>query len=88
MSLIRNIITASVGNEVRKRGEGNGLLGFGLGVMAARIATRSIPGALLVGGAMVAKALYDRSKEEAADVPASEAIIDVEGKPVPDERFE
>ncbi|OAO00156.1 hypothetical protein A8B75_18830 [Sphingomonadales bacterium EhC05] len=85
MSLIRNIITAGVGNEVRKRGEGNGLLGFGLGVMAARIATRSIPGALLVGGAMVAKALYDRSKEEAADVPASEAIIDVEGKPVPEE---
>lgn len=85
MSLIRNIITTGVGNEVRKRGEGNGLLGFGLGVMAARIATRSIPGALLVGGAMVAKALYDRSKEEAADVPASEAIIDVEGKPVPEE---
>lgn len=83
MSLIRNIASAVVGNEARKRGQGSGLLGFGLGVVATRIATRSIPGALLVGGAMVAKALYDRAQEDQEEIPASEAIIDIEGTPVP-----
>lgn len=85
MSLLRNLATALVGNEARKRGKGNGLLGFGVGVLAARIATRSLPGALLVGGAMVAKALYDRSKEEEAELPASDQIIDIEGTPAPTE---
>lgn len=88
MSLIRNVATALVGNEARKRGKGNGLLGFGVGVLAARIATRSLPGALLVGGAMVAKALYDRSKEEEAELPASDQVIDVVGTPAPSEQSE
>lgn len=82
MSLVRNIFTAAIGNEARKMGRGNGLLNFGLGMLAARVATRSLPGALLVGGALVAKTLYDRSKED-EEIPASEAIIDIEGKPVP-----
>ena len=90
MSLIRNIITTGVGIEARNRSKGNGLVGFGLGVLAARIATRSIPGALLVGGALVAKALYDQKMEEeaeaeAASIPASEQVIDIEGRPVPEE---
>lgn len=88
MSLIRNVTTALVGNEARKRGKGNGLLGFGVGVLAARIATRSLPGALLVGGAMVAKALYDRSKDEDEALPAADQIIDIEGTPAPTEKAE
>ncbi|QTD56925.1 hypothetical protein [Parasphingorhabdus cellanae] len=87
MSLIRNITTALVGNEARKRGKGNGLLGFGVGMLAARIATRSLPGALLVGGAMVAKALYDKSKEE-EQLPAADQVIDIEGTPAPTENAE
>lgn len=83
---VREIVSVLVGNEARKRGQGSGLIGFGLGMMAARIATRSLPGALLVGGAMVAKALYDRSKEEEAELPASEQIIDIEGTPAPTEK--
>ncbi|MEM8919359.1 MAG: hypothetical protein AAGE37_10920 [Pseudomonadota bacterium] len=82
MSLVRNIFTTAIGNEARKMGKGNGLLNFGLGLLAARVATRSIPGALLVGGALVAKTLYDRSRES-EEVPASEAVIDIEGRPVP-----
>ena len=82
MSLVRNIFTTAIGNEARKMGKGNGLLNFGLGLLAARVATRSVPGALLVGGALVAKTLYDRSRE-ADEIPASEAIIDIEGKTVP-----
>ncbi|MGB5484318.1 MAG: hypothetical protein WBM93_07435, partial [Parasphingorhabdus sp.] len=63
---------------------GHGLRNCGLGMIAARLATRSIPGALLVGGALIAKKLYDDSKE-AELLPASEAVIDIEGKPVPEE---
>lgn len=90
MSLIRNIITAGVGMEARKHGDGNGFLGMGLGMLAARVATRSIPGALLVGGALVAKTLYDRAKdqeeqERATQVPASEQIIEIDGRSVPKE---
>ncbi len=85
MSLIRNIFTTAVGYEARKHTQGHGLRNFGLGMLAARLATRSIPGALLVGGALIAKKLYDDSKE-AELLPASEAVIDIEGRPVPEER--
>ena len=37
-----------------------------VGTALARIATRSVPGAILVGGAMLAKALYDRRQGVAA----------------------
>lgn len=58
--MLKSIIGAVVGNRVG-RGS-NGLLGAGLGIAATRLATRSIPGALLVGGALVAKTLYDKRK--------------------------
>ena len=37
-----------------------------VGTALARIATRSVPGALLVGGGLLAKTLYDRRKGKAA----------------------
>ena len=83
MSLVRNIFTTFVGNEARRHTQGHGLRNFGLGMIAARIATRSVPGALLVAGAIIAKRLYDDSKEAEA-LPASEAVIDIEARPVPD----
>lgn len=85
MSIIRNIFTTAVGYEARKHTRGHGLRNFGLGMLAARIATRSIPGALLVGGALIAKKLYD-DKKEAEALPASEAVIEIEGRPVPEGR--
>jgi hypothetical protein len=42
--------------------KGRGLTDTLLGTMAARIATRSVPGAIIVGGGLLAKTLYDRSK--------------------------
>jgi hypothetical protein len=36
------------------------LLGGIAGAMALRIATRSVPGALVIGGSLIAKRLYDR----------------------------
>lgn len=78
MVFIRNLATGFIGNEARKHGKGNGLMGFGLGMLAARIATRSVPGALFVGGAIVAKALYNRSKERKKEIPAAKQIIVIE----------
>lgn len=83
MSLVRNLFTTFVGYEARKHTKGHGLRNFGLGMLAARIATRSVPGALLVGGVLIAKKLYDDAKE-AERLPASEAVIEIEGRPVPE----
>lgn len=41
--------------------EGRGLTHTLVSTTIARVATRSVPGALLVGGGLVAKTLYDRS---------------------------
>ena len=38
------------------------MLGGVAGMVAMRVATRSVPGAILVGGAVIAKKLYDRRK--------------------------
>jgi hypothetical protein len=56
-------IAGAVIGEVIGRKQGHGLLGAGIGLVATRLATRSIPGLLLVGGAIAAKAIYDKSKE-------------------------
>jgi hypothetical protein len=60
--MLKSIAGAVVG-EVIGRKRGNGLLGAGLGLVATRIASRSIPGLLLVGGAIAAKTIYDKRKE-------------------------
>jgi hypothetical protein len=59
--MLKSIAGAVVG-EVIGRKHGHGLLGAGIGVVATRLATRSIPGLLLVGGAIVAKSIYDQRK--------------------------
>ena len=60
--MLKSIAGAVIG-EVIGRKKGHGLLGAGVGLVATRIATRSIPGLLLVGGAIAAKTIYDKSKE-------------------------
>jgi hypothetical protein len=42
------------------------LAGGLVGTAIARVATRSVPGAILVGGGLVAKALYERRKSRRA----------------------
>lgn len=46
--------------------KGRGIVGALAGAAIVRVATRSVPGALIVGGGLLAKALYDRSKGEKA----------------------
>jgi hypothetical protein len=47
------------GKIVKRRGMTQTLVGTAV----ARVATRSVPGALLVGGGLLAKTLYDRSRK-------------------------
>jgi|LNFM01.1.fsa_nt_gb hypothetical protein len=68
--MLRSIAGAVVG-EVIGRKRGNGLLGAGIGLVATRIATRSVPGLLLVGGAIAAKTIYDMRKERKAISPSA-----------------
>lgn len=63
MSVLRTIAAGALGSHVRGRTAGRGLLGAGMGLIAARIAMRSLPGAALVGGGLVAKYLWDRKRE-------------------------
>ena len=62
--MLKSIAGAVIG-EVIGRKRGHGLLGAGIGLVATLVATRSIPGLLLVGGAIVAKSIYDKRKERA-----------------------
>ena len=64
--MLRSIAGAVVGEVIGQK-RGHGLLGAGLGIIATRIATRSLPGAVLVGGALLAKAVYDRRKDRNAN---------------------
>ncbi len=61
MPLLKTFAGALVGEAVGRK-KGHGILGAGIGIIATRIATRSLPGALLVGGALVAKKVYDARK--------------------------
>ena len=48
------------------------LTGAMAGAAIARIATRSVPGAIVVGGGMLAKALYDRRRARQEAVQEAE----------------
>ena len=80
--IITKIIPTAVGSAAGKASLGKGLIGAGIGLVAARIARRSVPGAILVGGAMVAKWLYDKKQEEKA--AAAAATMDAPMDPPPD----
>jgi hypothetical protein len=69
--MIRSIAGAVIGELVGRR-SGNGLLGAGIGLVATRIASRSIPGAVIVGSAILAKTLYDRRQSaKMSDLPVT-----------------
>lgn len=64
--LIRNLLEKNMlgvkypPEQAKALVSGRGMAQTLLGTAIARIATRSVPGALLVGGGLLAKALYDR----------------------------
>jgi hypothetical protein len=60
--------------------KGRGLTGTLLGTMAARFATRSVPGAIIVGGGLLAKTLYDRAKGPQAAIDGEKAVAEQAAK--------
>lgn len=65
MPLLSDIAKGAVGSAVKGQSRGRGLLRLGAGLIATRIATRSLPGAAIVGGLILAKAIYDRRQDKA-----------------------
>lgn len=47
------------------------LVGGIVGAVAVRVATRSVPGAIVVGGAVIAKRLYDKRRAKQVSVASS-----------------
>ncbi len=56
-----------------------------VGTALVRIATRSVPGALVVGGGLLAKTLYDRRRGKAATRAAGSKAIAKQTEKSPDE---
>jgi hypothetical protein len=61
---------------------GRGMAQTLIGTAIARVATKSVPGALLVGGGLLAKTLYDRRKGHAAR-EKGEAQVDRRARKAP-----
>jgi hypothetical protein len=58
--------------------KGRSMLHTLVGTAVARVATRSVPGALLIGGGLLAKTLYDRSKDRRQAQAEGEAQIEAQ----------
>jgi len=59
--------------EVTRSVTGRGLVSRTAAIVITRLATRSLPGTVLVGGGLLAKALYDRRKDRRARENAEDA---------------
>lgn len=64
--------TAAAAVEAGAAPKKKSLIGGIAGAMAVRIATRSVPGAIVVGGSLLAKRLYDRRHARKAKGTAPE----------------
>jgi hypothetical protein len=70
--LLRNLVEKGLlgvkypPDKAGKLVSGRSMAGTLIATAMARVATRSVPGALLIGGGLLAKTLYDRKKGAAA----------------------
>ena len=60
--MLRSIIGGLVGKEMTERNGRGGFKGAAIGMLATRLAMRSGPLGMLLGGGYVAKKFYDRRK--------------------------
>jgi len=65
--MLRTIIGALVGGEIERREGGGGIKGAVIGTVLTRVVTRTGPLGLALGGAYVAKKVYDRRKARRAE---------------------
>jgi hypothetical protein len=70
----KTFTSSSMGKKLAKEAdEDNTLINAIAAYGVTKIGTRSVPGAVLVGGALVAKTLYDRSEKRRKSLAAKEA---------------
>lgn len=70
-----NVLKTKYSHEKAKRiVSGRGMAQTLFSTAVARIATRSVPGAIVVGGGLLAKALWDRSKGAHAKAEGEKAV--------------
>ena len=78
--LLRNTVEAGLLGQKYGKGKakriirGRSMAQTLLGTAVARIATRSVPGAIVVGGGLLAKTLYDRRRSAKAREEGKEAV--------------
>jgi hypothetical protein len=60
------LLDGAIGKALPDAGGKGSLLSGIAGMALVRIATRSVPGAIVVGGGLLAKTLYDRRREKRA----------------------
>ena len=71
---VARLVPDTVARGTTPRARKSGGIGAGVAtVAAAQLARRSVPAAIVIGGAVLAKHLYDRRREKAAAAAASEA---------------
>ena len=61
-------------NKAKQIVKGRSMAQTLIGTAIARIATRSVPGAIIVGGGLLAKTLYDRRRAAEAAKEGAEAV--------------
>lgn len=95
MSLISSLMKSAARYGVARKTTGKGLASTALGFVATKLFTRSIPGAMMVGGAILGKHLWDKKREKDArkafeqsdhERPSPAAHVDpaaAPGQPVP-----
>lgn len=71
--LLNTAIAKVLPDEPVKAGKRGNLLTGIAGAVAMRVATRSVPGAIVVGSGLIAKKLYDRRRAVKADNAAKAA---------------
>lgn len=77
--LLNTALAKALPDEPATAGKRKNLLGGIAGAVALRVATKSVPGAIVVGSGLIAKKLYDRRKaaktattaKPAKDTPAT-----------------
>ena len=60
--LLNTALAKALPDEPATAGKRKNLLGGIAGAVALRVATKSVPGAIVVGSGLIAKKLYDRRK--------------------------
>ncbi|MDP3907755.1 hypothetical protein [Novosphingobium sp.] len=73
--LINSAIARALPDQPLKPGKRGNLLSGIAGVVAIQVATRSVPGAIVVGSGLIAKKLYDRRKAAKAARAAPDAKL-------------